>query len=90
MTKDGEKPTKEGVGIVAIRQKVNVEALEILRDLTGKVERREVTGISVIYENSNGTYSTAESSTLSRLQTVGAPMDLVVGRLGYIRGSEGE
>lgn len=67
--------------IVEIKSKPNQDAIDILEKLIGQVERREVTGISVVVENNDGTYHVEGSSTLSRLQTVGALMDIIVNRL---------
>lgn len=67
--------------IVEIKTKPNQLAIDILKDIIEKIERCEITGISVVVENNDGTYRIEGSSTLSRLQTVGALMDLIVNRL---------
>ena len=67
--------------VVEIPRKINVEAVEILSGIIERVESGEITGVSVFYEMPDGTYNIEGSSTLSRLQAVGALPAQAVERL---------
>lgn len=67
--------------VVEIGRKPNQEAIDLLKDIIGKIERCEATGVSVVTENIDGTFTFDGSETISRYQTVGILMDLAVQRL---------
>ena len=67
--------------VVEIGRKPNQEGIDLLKDIIAKMERCEITGISIVTENIDGTFSFDGSETISRYQTVGILMDLAVQRL---------
>lgn len=67
--------------IAEIKRKPNKEAIDLLMDIIKKIEQCEITGISIVSENSDGTFTFDGSQTISRYQTVGILMDLVLQRL---------
>lgn len=67
--------------IVEIKKVRNDGAIALMNKIIAGLEVGEITGVSVVIENSDGTYRLEGSETFSRLQTVGILMDLAVKRL---------
>ena len=62
-------------------KKINQDAINELEDVLAGIRRGEITGVTITCENSDNTYTTRGSCTLSRLQSAGVLLEMAIGRL---------
>jgi hypothetical protein len=62
--------------------KINKTAVEYVENLLEKTKSGEVIGVTVVQENSDGTYSSGGSSVSSRTACAGMFLDAAITRLG--------
>ena len=67
--------------VVEIPKKINYDALEVVKSIIPRIESGEIVGVTFAIEESDGSYTTMGSTSMSRLQTAGLLLDLAIKRL---------
>lgn len=67
--------------LVEIPKKINYDALEVVKSIIPRIESGEIVGVTLAIEESDGSYTTMGSTSMSRLQTAGLLLDLAIKRL---------